>query len=390
MSHTTLPDDADRFRHALESLVGIPTTEGNHVSVLRNGDEIFPAMLDAIRDAEHTIDLLTYVYWTGEPAREFARLLSERARGGLRVRVLLDAVGTRSMDKDLVEQMRSAGVLVELFRPVSSGKVWRNSHRTHRRALVCDGRVAFTGGVGISEEWQGDARNPGEWRDTHLRVVGPAVDGIRAAFLDNWAETGHPLLDPDERFPHHPTDGSDHVMVVRSSAGHGVATMSILKRVLIDLAEHRVRITSAYLAPDEGAMEALAAACERGVKVQILVPGEHADKRVARAAAESHYSALLDIGVELHTYERSMLHAKTMTVDGAVADIGSANFNARSLSQDEEIDVVLFTPETVATIDAHFEDDLAHAQLVTEERWQERGMLQRAKEGVVGLADDVM
>ena len=382
--------DAAHVRRALEALIGVPSTDGNRVTVLRNGDEIFPAMREAIRDAEHTIDLLTYVYWTGEPAQEFARLLAEKARGGLRVRVLLDAVGARSMDTTLMDEMRAAGVLAEYFRPVASGKVWRNTHRTHRRALVCDGRVAFTGGVGISEEWQGDARHPGEWRDTHLRLVGPAVDGVRAAFLENWAETSHPLIDDDEPFPDHPTDGDDTVMVVASSAGHGVATMSILKRVLIDLARDRVRITSAYLAPDKGAMEALTAACARGVQVQVLVPGAHADKRVAKAAAESHFGPLLEAGVELHTYERSMLHAKTMTVDGVVADIGSANFNARSLSQDEEIDVVLFDPDTVATIDAHFEDDLTHSAQITEDTWDERGLLQRAKEGVVGLADDVM
>lgn len=383
------PEPADYIRR-LEALAGTPATYGNRITVLRNGNEIFPEMLGAIRSAERTIDMLTYVYWTGEPAVQFATALAERARAGLRVRVLLDAIGTRMMDSDLVSEMRDAGALVEYFRPVSDGRMWRSTHRTHRRVLSVDDRVAFTGGVGIAEEWQGDARGPGEWRETHIRIEGPAVAGLRAAFLDNWAETDHPVVEADEEFPDLGQPGDSPVIVVRSSAGHGVSRMSILKRVLIDLARERVRITSAYLAPDDGAMEALSAAQERGVKVDLLVPGAHVDKRVAAIAAREQFQDLLDCGVEIHTYERTMLHAKTMTVDGVIADIGSANFNSRSLAQDEEIDVVVIDPAVAAEIDRHFEDDLRHSERISPERWEQRGPLQRLAEGVIGLADDLM
>lgn len=382
-------EPADYIRR-LEALIGTPATYGNRITVLRNGNEIFPEMLGAIRSAERTIDFLTYVYWTGEPALQFATALAERARAGLRVRVLLDAIGARQMDSDLVEEMRDAGALVEYFRPVSDGRMWRSTHRTHRRVLNVDDRLAFTGGVGIAGEWQGDARGPEEWRETHIRVEGPAVGGLRAAFLDNWAETDHPVIEADETFPDLGQPGESPTIVVRSSAGHGVSRMSILKRVLIDLARERVRITSAYLAPDAGAMEALSAAQQRGVKVELLVPGSHVDKRVAAIAAREQFESLLECGVEIYTYERSMLHAKTMTVDGVIADIGSANFNSRSLAQDEEIDVVVIDPEVATEIDRHFDEDLQQSERISAERWEERGALQRLTEGVIGLADDLM
>ncbi|MBW3657799.1 MAG: cardiolipin synthase B [Actinobacteria bacterium] len=381
--------DPHDYRRALEALMGIRATDGNAIEVLKNGERIFPAMLEAIRAAEHTVDFMTYVYWQGPPAEWFADAFAERAREGVRVRVLVDAIGGRLMDDALVEQMRDAGVLFERFRPVRDLKL-RTSHRTHRRVLLIDGAVGFTGGVGIAQEWLGDARDEHEWRETHVRVAGPAADGLRAAFLENWAETPHPIIDRDERYPAPEHVGDIPAMVVPSSAGHGVSRMSILKRLLIDLADERVDITSAYLAPDEGAIQAIRDACARGVDVRILVPGACVDKRVAQLAAEEHFEELLDGGARMFTYERSMLHAKTMVVDGIVADIGSANFNSRSLSQDEEVDLVVFSREIAGILDEHFAADLELSQEVTEERWEKRPALQRMAEGVVGLLDDVM
>jgi cardiolipin synthase len=370
--------------------MGVPVTSGNQVQVLRNGVEIFPAMLEAIRGAEHTIDLLTYVWWGGDISREFSEALAERAEAGLRVRVLVDAIGGRLLPEENVERMVEAGVLFERFRGLDDLRLWRKSHRTHRRVLLVDGQIGFTGGVGIAGEWEGDASDPDEWRDTHLRVVGPAVDGLRAAFLDNWAETDHPLLDDAERYPAHDAGGSAHLMVVRSSAGHGISAMAILKRLLIEIAQERVRITSPYLAPEPGAVDALRRARDRGVDVQILIPGEHIDKRVSALAAAQHFDELLELGIDIRIYQRTMLHAKTMTVDGIVADVGSANFNSRSFAQDEEVDVVAFDPDLAAELDAHFDEDLQDADQVTRDRWEERGQLQRLAEGAVGLVDEVM
>ncbi|MDX1657559.1 MAG: phospholipase D-like domain-containing protein [Nitriliruptorales bacterium] len=377
-------------QRALEALLGVPTTDGNIVTVLRNGDEIFPAMLDAIRGAEHTVDLLSYVWWKGDICTEFAEALATKAREGVRVRVLLDAIGARLMEEDDKERMEDAGVSLWFFRSVNDLQMWESTHRTHRRALVVDGQVGFTGGVGIADEWTGDANSPDEWRDTHLRLDGPAVDGLRAAFLQNWGESDHPFITEADRYPALSRDGDKSVMVVRSSAGHGVSSMSMLKTLMIELAQERVRITSAYLAPEEHAKAALARACDRGVEVELLVPGDHIDKRVAKIAAEQHFEELLDIGVRIYTYDRTMLHAKTMTVDGVVADIGTANFNSRSFSQDEEVNVVVFDPEVAGLLDEHFDQDLEHSTQVTPELWDDRGWVQRAAENAVSLVDGAM
>ncbi|HEX2272859.1 MAG TPA: phospholipase D-like domain-containing protein, partial [Acidimicrobiales bacterium] len=187
-------EDVGRFRRTLEGLIGIPASDGNHVDVLRNGDQIFPALFDAIRSAESTIDFLTFVYWVGDIGREFADALAQRARAGVRVRVILDALGAYDLEDEVIETMRQAGVVVVKFRPVQKLKFWESNHRTHRKVLICDENVAFTGGIGIADEWRGDARDPSEWRDTHFRVRGPAVCGLRAAFVQNWAEAGHPLF----------------------------------------------------------------------------------------------------------------------------------------------------------------------------------------------------
>lgn len=385
-----MADDPQPYRRALEALVGTPATDGNQVEVLRNGDEIFPAMLAAIEHAEHTVDLLTYVYWEGPPAEWFADALATRARDGLRVRVLVDAVGGRHLSDRLVARMQDAGVVFEWFRPLTQGRLASRARRTHRRVLLVDGALAFTGGVGIAEQWLGDAADEHEWRDTQVRVVGPAVDGLRAAFLENWAETPHPLIGERERYPAPDLGGDVPVMVVPSSGGHGVSRMSILKRLLIELARERVDITTAYLAPDDGALEAVTDACRRGVDVRILLPGRHVDKRVAGLAAQDHFERLLTAGARLFLYQRSMLHAKTMTVDGVVADVGSANFNSRSLAQDEEIDLVAFSRRVAGTLDDHFEADLRQAEEVSLERWRDRNGLQKLAENAVGLVDDVM
>ena len=380
-------DDLARLRRVFEATMGVPATEGNSVTVLRNGDAIFPAMLDAIRTAERCIDFLTFVYWTGDIAVAFADALAERARAGVRVRVLLDALGSHEMDAVLVDRMRASGVVVERFRP-PSWRVWEVDHRTHRKILVCDEVVAFTGGVGIAQEWCGDAGSPDEWRDTHFRITGPAVDGLRAGFLDNWLETHQPLWDDDvEQFPIHAQDGTSTLQVIRGDAEVGWNRTTALKRALIRVARERLRITTPYFAPDDVTYDLLVAAAERGVAIDVLVPGPHADKRVAQLTSERRYEDLLDAGVRIWRYQPSMLHAKVLTVDGRLADIGSSNFNHRSFHLDEEIDVVILDPAVVATLDQHMDDDLARSEPVQEADWDDRGLAQRAAEAASRVVD---
>ncbi|MGH8907321.1 MAG: phospholipase D-like domain-containing protein [Egibacteraceae bacterium] len=377
--------DPRRYRRALEGLLGIPATEGNQVDVLRNGVEIFPAMLDAIRAAQSTVDLTSYVYWTGDIATEFADALSDRARAGVRCRILLDAVGAASMSRELVDQMLQAGCVLEWFRTLKRLRVREVNNRTHRKVLVCDEQVGFVGGVGIAQEWEGDARNPREWRDTHFRVRGPAVDGLRAAFLGNWAETGHPLFDEADRFPEQPQPGEAVVQVVNCPSQIGWSELQTAFDGLFRLAERRLRITSAYFVPDEGLRDRLCAAAGRGVEVDVLVPGQHMDKRVVQIAGEADYGPLLEAGVRIWRYQRTMLHAKILTADGLVACVGSANLDPRSLRQNEEANLIVLDAGVVATLDRHFDEDLTYSEPVDPDRWADRGAIQRVAESVTEM-----
>ncbi|MDQ3897212.1 MAG: phospholipase D-like domain-containing protein [Actinomycetota bacterium] len=380
------PSGPTRYRRALEGLLGVPATEGNQVDVLRNGDRIFPAMFEAIESATSTVDFLTFVYWRGSVGEEMAALLASRAAAGVRVRVILDAFGAFSMDRALVDEMVASGAQVEWFRPVNKLRFWEANHRSHRKVLICDEEVAFTGGIGIADEWRGDARGPGEWRDTHFRIRGPAVDGLRAAFVQNWAETGRPLFDEGvDRFPIQPQPGRSVAQVVRGAAQTGWSDVATLVRSLLALAQERVRITTAYFVPDEATCAMLASTARRGVEVDVLLPGPHADKRFVQLASESQYDALLDAGVRLWSYQASMLHAKVVTVDRTVAGVGSANFTTRSLMLDDEVNVVVFDPDVVGILDDDFEADVAASQPVDPEAWPERGLAQRALEMVAGL-----
>jgi cardiolipin synthase len=377
-------DEANRVRRTLEGVIGVPATEGNCIDVLRNGDEIFPSMWEAIDGAEHTIDFLTFIYWEGDVGRECAGRLCERARAGARVRVLLDAWGAHSMEKALIEEMAASGVQQRWFRPLR--RLWPGSvnHRTHRKVLITDEAVAFTGGVGIADEWQGDARDAGEWRDTHFRIEGPAVDGLRAAFLDNWAETDPGLFEEGvDRFPDQPKPGTAVVQCVRGASETGYSDMATLYRTLLQLAERRVRITTPYFVPNGDLGDRLCAAADRGVDVQILLPGPHIDKRFVQVAAEGEYERLLEHGVTIWNFQPTMLHAKVMTVDGLLANVGSANVNPRSVTWDEEVNVVAIDEALGRLLDEQFDEDLERSVRIEPGRWQRRALWQRAAERAV-------
>jgi cardiolipin synthase len=378
---------SEEIRRALEALLGGAATEGNEITVLRNGIEIFPAMLEAISAAQRSVDLLTFIDWSGDIAVKFADCLSERARAGVRVRVLLDALGARQLDDELVTQMDEAGCDVRWFREVDGAALGEVNHRTHRKVLICDEIVSFTGGVGIADEWDGDARDETEWRDTHFKVVGPATLGLRGAFVDNWAETEGDLFDADvDRFPAQPHDGSLAVQVVRGAAETGWSDISTMFRVLVQMSRDRLRITTAYFSPDDHLLELICDATARGVRVEVLVPGPHADKRFVQLAGESTYEALLDCGVEVSCFQPSMLHAKVMTVDGLVSSVGSANINNRSTQYDEEVNLVVHDAAFTAILDGHFDEDLERSTRLDLSQWKDRSTVQKVAEKVIDAA----
>lgn len=379
-SETGSADRSQNIRRRLERLIGIAATEGNRLRVLRNGDEIFPAMLEAIRSAQHTVDMMTFVYWRGEIARDFARALADRARHGLRVRLLLDAFGSRPIEQHLLKDMAEAGVQVVWFRRPLWSSPLKQNHRCHRKVLVVDESTAFTGGVGIAEEWCGDARNENEWRDTHIEVSGPAVDGISAAFAQNWAECHRELFDDSDRFVQHEAGGDAVVQVVRGSASFGWQDMQTLLRVVLESAHERVRLATAYFAPDDYFTELLCATARRGVEVDIVLPGPHTDKRVCRIAAERYYAQMLDAGVRIWQYQPTMLHAKIITIDGVVSLVGSTNVNRRSLDHDEEVMLAVMDETFTRTLDGHFTEDLAASTLIEPGRWKRRSAARRLQE----------
>ncbi|MEU1793285.1 phospholipase D-like domain-containing protein [Streptomyces californicus] len=372
-----------RLRRRLERLIGIAATEGNALVPLRNGDQIFGAMLEAIRGAEHTVDLMTFVYWRGDIALKFAEALADRARAGVRVRLMLDGFGSRLIEKDQLAMMDEAGVTVTWFRKPLYLSPLKQNHRCHRKVLVVDEQTAFTGGVGIAEEWCGDARNEREWRDTHVKVTGPAVDGLAAAFAQNWAECHDELFDDSDRFITEEHHGDSIVQVVRGSASLGWQDMQTLIRVVLESAEERVRLTTAYFAPDAYFTGLLCAAARRGVEVEILLPGPHTDKRVCQLAGQRYYEELTACGVKIYQYQPTMMHTKSITVDRVASLIGSTNFNRRSLDHDEEVMLAVLDRDFTATLDGHFDDDREKSVLIERARWKRRDLLQRAREAAV-------
>lgn len=371
------------LRRRFVSTLGVPFTDGNKIERLRNGDEIFPAMLEALDEATTDIEFLTFVYWTGDIAVTFAEKLAERARAGVRVRVLLDAVGAHPMRKDLVDRMSDAGVEVEWFRPVHFWAVWRLDRRTHRKVLVCDGRVGFTGGVGIADEWAGDAREPSEWRDTHFKITGPAVDGLRAAFFENWAEARRPQLAEFTPMRDHNSPGDVGIQVLRPSSSANWGDAATALHLLIDSARQSIQLSTAYFVPDEALLDRLIDARRRGVNVTLLVPGDHMDVRLCKLGGRAEYTRLMEYGIDIYEYNRSMLHTKLIMIDGRVSAIGSANLDYRSIYLNEELILICESESLTRELESDFADDLTKAEKIRPQQWRRRSHWQRLKESLV-------
>lgn len=361
----------------LETALGYSFVEGNQVQVLCNGDEIFPAMLDAINEAQQSIDMVTYVYWTGDIAVKFAEALGNAALRGVTTRLLLDAVGCKTMRQTLIDQMISAGVTVAWFRPIAQWKVWKWDNRTHRKLLLCDQRVAFTGGVGIAEQWEGNAERAEDWRDTHFRITGPVVLNMYSGFLTNWSEAADAdcaaIFRPT---PQQPT-GNARIQVVRSPSSVHWSDIATVFRTLLREARESAWITTAYFVPDEQLTDILCAAALRGVDVRLLVPGEHTDEAMCRLSGEDHFRKLLDKGVAIHLYSPTMLHAKILTIDHSIAVVGSANMNHRSMSKDEEFGLIIEDEVTLQALEQQFQHDLQRSKALDLSTWKDRSAWRR-------------
>ncbi|HNP37161.1 MAG TPA: phospholipase D-like domain-containing protein [Woeseiaceae bacterium] len=377
-------DELAPYRTALESALGMAATAGNKVDILQNGEQIFPAMLEAIGGARDRVDFLTYVYWTGDIARKFAGALAAKARSGVSVNVLLDAFGCKKMPAQLVEELQASGVNLRWFRPLSRWRFWQNDNRTHRKILVVDNCIGFTGGVGIADEWTGGGQDPNHWRDTHFRFEGAAVMGLKAAFLDNWNEAGPWEQDdlPDQT--QYRERGID-VQVVRASSTIGWTETASLLRALLSVARDSLQIVTPYFVPDPGLQHLLSDAAARGVQVEIMFPGEHCDMRLSQLAGHKSVLPLLEHGARIWRYERTMLHTKLVLVDNIVACVGSANFNHRSLGKDEECCAVLYSRATTRRLIEAFREDQQYASELRASSWQNRGSWLKCQESLARL-----
>jgi cardiolipin synthase A/B len=381
-------DVSDReFLRAAESLTAAPISDGNDAELLINGDRIFPAFLETIERAERTVNLLTYVYWRGDIARDVAGLLCRRAREGVEINVLLDWVGTAKMDSALIDDMRDAGVCVAKFRPLKPYAVRRLNNRTHRKLLIADGRVGMTGGVGIAEEWTGNAQDPDHWRDTHVRVTGPVVRGLQGAFAENWLECTGDVLAGDRYLPYiEASEDGGPMQVMRSSATVGDSNAEALIYLAVAAAKRSIELTSAYFVPRPAFTQALVEAAERGVHTRILVPGSHIDKQLVRTAGRAAYDQLIAAGIELYEYCPTMLHAKTLTVDEIWSSVGSVNFDNRSFQLHDEVTLCVQSERFASQLHDVFEKDLEASERIEPEKWQERSITQRARENVTKYA----
>jgi cardiolipin synthase A/B len=369
------------FLRAAEALTGAPVSYGNDADLLINGDEIFPAYLDAIRQAQETVNLLTYAYWRGDIASEVAETLCEKAHAGVECNVIVDAVGAAKMDRQLVGKMRDAGVEVCYFRPPKPYAVKRLQHRTHRKLLIVDGTVGFTGGVGIAEEWTGNAQDPDHWRDTHVRVRGPVVRGLQGAFAENWLECTGDVLAGDRYLPFvEELEDGGPMQVMRSSATIGDTNAEALVYLALAAAKRSIELTSAYFVPRPAFTDALVEAAERGVRLRILVPGSHIDKEFVRTAGRAAYDELLGAGIDIYEYRPTMLHAKTLTVDGAWSSVGSVNFDNRSFQLHDEVTLCVQSERFAGRLHDAFERDLESSERIDPGEWSNRPVVQRVRE----------
>jgi cardiolipin synthase len=374
-----------QFQRTMGALLGPDILAGNRFDVYVNGDEIFPPMLAAIRSARRTITFETYIYWSGKIGEQFADALSERSRAGVKVHVLLDWVGSSKMDKKLLEKMEQSGIEVMRFHEPRWYTLNRLNNRTHRKILVVDGITGFTGGVGIADEWTGHAQDPQHWRDTHFRVVGPAVAQMQAVFGDNWVKTTGVVLHGSDYFPK--IDPADHglAQMFASSPTGGSESMELMYLLIINAAVTSIDLSAAYFVPDDISRDTIVAALKRGVRVRIITPGPNTDTETVRRASRALWGDLLAAGAEIYEYQPTMYHVKVLVADGFLVSVGSTNFDDRSFHLNDEATLNIFDAEFARRQLQVFEDDLRRSRRMTLEEWRSRPLAEKAWEHAAAL-----
>jgi cardiolipin synthase A/B len=372
----TVSDPA--FRRSLDTF-GTAMVPGNTAELLKNGDEIFPAMTSAIRQAQKTVNLETYIFQPDEAGRQFAEAMIEAAQRGVEVRLLIDAWGSKL--GDLQDRIEKAGIRWRKYRPIRLFTIYKVGKRTHRKILVVDGKMAFTGGLGISKQWLGNARNASEWRDTQVRVTGPVVDQMQAVFAEDWTYTTGEILAGEKFYPRpEGTGGSVQAQAIKASRGDASSLAKMFYYVAIQSAARSISIQNAYFLPDKQVRDALVAAVARGVDVKVMVPGRHIDLPMVRFASWLHYGDMLKGGVKIYEYRHTMMHNKTMVVDGVFSTIGSINFDTRSMNRNAEESLAFYDRAFAQKVEEMFAEDLTNCKEITYDAFDHRGLAKRMTE----------
>ncbi len=372
-----------QLKREMGTLLGPAILSGNQILALQNGDQIFPAMLAAIRDARRTVTFETYIYWSGRIGERFAAALIERATAGISVHVMLDWVGCSKMASELLARMMAAGIEVQRFHALRWYGLGKLNNRTHRKVLIVDGTLGFTGGVGIADQWDGHAQDPDHWRDMHFKVQGLVVAQMQAAFLDNWIKSTGNVLHGDAYFPALIPVGRQEMQMFTSSPDGGGDSMRLMYLTAITAAGRSIDIEAAYFIPDNLMIRELESARARGVRIRVLVPDKHLDSETVRIASKRGWGRLLESGVEIYVYEPTMLHCKMLIFDRFMVSVGSTNFDMRSFELNDEASLNVYDAPFAQQMTEVFERDLVSSESYTLQRWRNRSWGQKAAEVVL-------
>ena len=374
-----------QFGRSVSALLGPAFIGDNEVKVLTNGDKIFPEMLKAIRGARQTITFETFIYWGDSIGEEFANALIERVQTGVKVHVLLDWLGSIKMEQKQLDKMQAVGVEIERYHKPHWSHLARLNNRTHRKLLIIDGKVGFTGGVGIADQWRGDAKNPNEWRDTHFLVHGPVVGQMQAVFMDNWIKSKGSVLHDERYFPALKKAGNMSAQMFSSSPSGGGDSMVLMYLMAITAAQDSINLSSAYFVPDELLTQALTTAAKRGVKIRIITPGEHIDTDLVRRASRAGWGDMLQANVQIAEFTPTMYHCKVLIVDNYMVSVGSTNFDNRSFRLNDEANLNILDKNFAAEQTQIFESDWSNSHPITYQQWLKRPSSEKLIEKISSL-----
>ena len=385
---SSLTVDSAEFATTVAGMTATALVDGNAVAIFNDGDAIYPPMLEAIAAAQQSITMEQYILWDGEVGRRFAEVLAERGAAGVAVKIILDAVGSSTVGTEILHTLERGGCQLAWFQPIRWYTLDRANHRDHRKSLIVDGRVAFTGGAGMADHWVIGTPGSPPWRDVQIRVEGPAALDQQSGFAYNWLNLTGEILGGREFFPLPVRAGDVGVQVIQSSPGLGPSAAGTVHLLAIQCARRSVSIANSYFIPDDRMIDVLARACRRGVTVTLMLAGRHNDTWWARQNSVRLYGSLIKAGVQIYEYTPTMLHQKIMIVDDAWATVGTTNFDNRSFALNDETNVCFTDRALVRELRETFDLDLTRCEPITMQTWRERGLVQRTTELFASIIED--